>query len=148
MRQFQRNQTASTLACLVVMCLAGCAASPTKPAPSPPPPHSDTCRALEYPGANGGERIQNSIDDALCRTISVAESGPDGSGEWFVGRPIRLRSGITLEGSDGSTAKLIAIEGAWGAGLLLIDGQSDVTIRRLSLQNSKLAPNGIRITAS
>jgi hypothetical protein len=124
--------------------LAGCRRAP--PAPSEVP-FSGICRALEYPGGNGGDRIQNAIDDLACRTVSIDSSGPD-SGRWLVTRTIDLRSNLVLESPGPSPAVLVAADGAWGAGLLSVDAQSNITIRRLDLRNGKLAPNGIWISGS
>lgn len=138
--------------------LTGCGGeSPTEPTPpppvappSPPPGPPGVCRALGYPGANGGERIQNAIDDMACGTIVIDSAGPDGSGAWFVSRAINLRSNIVLEGSAASAITLTAVQGAWagGMGLLDITGQSGITIRQVGIQGRKRAHQGIRIVAS
>lgn len=125
---------------VVAAWLPGCGGSPTGPSP---PPVSSSCRALIYPGANGGERIQNAINDSTCATIAIDDVGPDAGSVWRVPRALSLRSSIVLEGVGASTPVLV---GGTADPILRIDGQSDIAIRRLSFQGS--LSNGIRINGS
>ena len=138
---------AIALLCTLVIaaCLTGCGDSgPTEPGPPPDGP-SGVCRALNYFGANGGERIQNAINDTSCRTISIDDAGPDGSGVWHVTRGLTLRSSIVIENRGASAAVLESIGGGTHP-ILIVEGQSDVTIRGLRLQGS--LSSGIRIDGS
>jgi parallel beta-helix repeat protein len=124
----------------LLVLVTGCGGSPTGPSP---PPVSGGCRAQTYPGADGGERIQNAINDFTCTTISIDAVSPDGGGVWRVPRALSLRSGIVLEGVGVSAPVLV---GGTTDPILRIDAQSDIVIRRLNLQGSR--SNAIRIDGS
>jgi parallel beta-helix repeat protein len=123
--------------------LAGCGANgPTEPNP---PGRSGFCVALSYPGANGGERIQNAIHDTACATIFVDSTGPDRSGLWLVSRTIHLRSNVVLEGGGAAATTLTPSQSI--VDLLNIEDQSEITIQRIDIQSRKRAQHGIRIVA-
>jgi len=88
------------------------------------------------------------VNDPTCNTVSIDTVGPDESGSWFVTRDIVLRSNLVIESGAAAPARLTAIGGSWQSGFMRIDGQTNVTIRRLDIQNNNIVPNGIRITGS
>jgi parallel beta-helix repeat protein len=139
-----RSRTRRVCTLVIAACVTACGANgPTEP--NPPRP-SAFCLALSYPGANGGERIQNAINDTACATIFVDSTGPDGSGLWLVSRTIHLRSNVVLEGSVAAATTLTPSHSL--VDLLNIEGQSGITIQQIDLQTFKRAQHGIRIAAS
>jgi parallel beta-helix repeat protein len=137
------------LASVVLFVTFGCGSASKALAlrPTQAPSSDGVCLASMYPGGTGGERIQNAVDDAACRTVSIDQQGPD-AGAWSVSRPIVLRSDLVLEGSGSAQPVLTAIDSAGGAGLLVIDRGSMISIRHVTLRSNKRAPNGIWIRGS
>jgi len=121
--------------------------APAEPTTAPPAP-TGICRAFLYPGDTGGARIQNAVNDTKCDTVSIDSVGPDTSGTWVVAQDIVLRSNLVLDSSGATPAVLTAAGGNLRVGLMRIEGRSNITMRRLSLQGGNKAPNGIWIAGS
>lgn len=130
---------------------AGCSDTPTGPTPPqpvPPPGASPNCHAINYPGLTGGERIQSAVNDAACATVYIAAAGPDAEGAWLLRAPVRLRSNLTLTSTiDAAPATLRAQAGA-AIRLLVVDGESNVTIRHLTLHGARSAHTGVLVVGS
>ena len=120
--------------------------TPPPPSPSPPPPPGQpNCHALNYPGATGGARIQNAIDDASCSTVYIHPDGPDG-GVWLIDRTLTLRSNQTLTTAD--EARRPTLRAAAVIRLMAAERVTDVTLRRLTLDGARSGLTGVLVVAS
>lgn|GEM_PF-5975647 len=111
----------------------------------PVPASAAPCYAALYPGKTGGARIQNAIHDVGCSTIYVDPVGPDG-GNWNMETPITLtRSNVAVRSLDENRLPtLVATGTAWPgfAGMIIVDGQSEILFHRINLQGQKHSYNG------
>jgi hypothetical protein len=122
--------------------------APTPPSPSPPPsnPANPSCQALNYPGATGGARIQNAINDQSCSTVYIHPDGPDAGGVWLVSQPLMLRSNQTITTAE--EPRQPTLRSAASIRILMADRVTDVTLRRLTLDGARTAVAGVLITGS
>lgn len=112
------------------------------------PSNQGTCHARDYPGATGGERIQQAMVSGSCAIVTVDSAGPDAGGRWAFTSSVTLRSGTILEGTQPHPV-LVALNGPWTeTGMLLVSGLSNVTLRHLDIQGEDFALNGISIGGS